>query len=240
MIPKLYKYHKPNEFLFDLLINKTLYCASTKEFNDPHDGLYLLSNNLTNSLAQNIRPTVRQILSENNSEVNNSLDDQTIIDTAHKRFSEKEFYDLMQQNGVKLNVCSLTESGDNELMWAYYADSFKGVCLEFDFSSVPKISNVLSKVTYTNEIPTIDTISYNELKKAMTNKRQAWAHENEWRILTPAHKLKFEPLNLKTICFGPRTPKTTMNMVFQTCKCMGLAHVNFQKMKVDLNGVTFE
>ena len=239
MIPTLFKYHKTNEFLFEILINKTLYCADINELNDPHDGIYLFSDTLKKSIAGNTINIVRQNIAFQNATLNNSVEDETIMNASLSKINEKEFFDLLQQAGANLNVCSFTETSDNELMWAHYADNFKGVCLEFDFSEVQSISNVLSKVTYSNNIPTINSVNLDEIKKAMTMKRIAWTNEREWRMLTPEKKIKFEPKHLKSITFGPRTPRSFENMINQICHSMNLSHVTLQKIHVDLNGIKF-
>lgn len=240
MTPKpLYKFYRTNPALFELLKKKSLYCNDRVELNDPHDGLFLISDKLKKSILKKAVPNVKKNFSK--SEIYNRIPENMIAEFADKSFSQKWFYEMLQKNGVSLRTCSFTENLNNELMWAHYADNFKGVCVEFDFNSVPEVSNVLLKVNYTNEIPFAQEISLNELKRLHTIKRKAWSHESEWRILlNQIDKIKIEPLTIQKIYFGPRTPIDKIEEIMVTCKNNYLEHVKFEKLKVDLNGVEFE
>lgn len=236
---KLYKYYRTNSFLFGLFKDKQLFCCDRRNLNDPHDGLYVFSDSLRQQWAENVIPYVRELLASN--EIYNNMPNQLITYSANRQLTDKAFYDLLHENGATLNVCSFTERPDNELMWAHYADNFKGVCLEFNFSDVPEINNVLSKVEYTNETPIINSMSYEELKRVMTIKRKAWEYESEWRLLlNDIVKVRFDPMNLKTVFFGTRTPKEVRTEIINLCKTNDLEHVDFQEIRVDLNGIRFE
>jgi hypothetical protein len=60
--------------------------------------------------------------------------------------------------------------GDILSMWAYYADSHKGVCLKYDFSLLLEFETVTKAV--------------------------AWSHEQEWRIIISAIKKNGSPIKL--------------------------------------------
>ena len=102
----------------------------------------------------------------------------------------------------------MSESYDNELMWAHYANSNKGFCIEYDFSKAPQLKpeiwrKLISiyKVIYKDEqeefsfMRILDyimkgqtdkeeykSISYDMMQKLIT-KKAFWSYEKEWRIL---------------------------------------------------------
>lgn len=90
---------------------------------------------------------------------------------------------------------SFSEKKDNILMWSYYADSHRGVCLEYDLSKLnvndseqKVILSSLKKVWYSGERYCDRDGSYTPFVKA-----QEWAHEQEWRLFnkTIEGKVKF-------------------------------------------------
>ena len=59
----------------------------------------------------------------------------------------------------KMAVTCLSASGwDNELMWAHYASSYKGVCVEYDFSKLNDNIGIINEVKYCKERPTFSLI----------------------------------------------------------------------------------
>lgn len=88
------------------------------------------------------------------------------------------------------------------LMWAYYADSHKGICVEYDTKDfidfVIETHNEFNKLGYEmplcwffpiNYIPEISMLKYKQKMIDKTwpitlfEKRDCWSHEEEWRIL---------------------------------------------------------
>lgn len=221
-----------------MLVDKTLFCCDRKKLNDPHDGLFLISNKLKDKILNNAASHVVEILSKN--PLYKDIPKDFIANFADKTFCQKQFYELLESKGGTLNVCSLTENSDNELMWAHYAENSKGVCLEFDFSSMPNIQNCLVQVQYTNEVPIAEKLTSSELKRLFSIKRNAWKKEQEWRILVNnIDKVRFEPINLKRILFGARMDVQTQEKIREICKTNGLYHVDFKTMNITLNGINF-
>ena len=94
------------------------------------------------------------------------------------------------------NVASFSEVGDSILMWSYYANSHKGVCLKYEPRILDElnpeyksIQNSIRKVWYSN-------IRYEDKESAFSPfvKSDSWSHEHEWRIFKEgfeAEKIKF-------------------------------------------------
>lgn len=52
-------------------------------------------------------------------------------------------------------ICSFSESLTNNLMWSHYANSFKGIAIEYDFNKIISYTDentLLSKVTYEDDV----------------------------------------------------------------------------------------
>ena len=105
-----------------------------------------------------------------------------------------------------IGILCLTENPNNLLMWAHYADSHKGLCIEFDeknkfFDQRNKeneFRNYLRKVSYSQNRPEVvlfDAVAKNnDLESWITQifwtKCQDWEYEKEWRIIKTLNESK--------------------------------------------------
>ncbi|WP_316752583.1 DUF2971 domain-containing protein [Pedobacter gandavensis] len=118
---------------------------------------------------------------------------------------------LQDQYRTNLGVCCFTTDPLSELMWSHYANSAKGVCLEFSFRSSLEISNKIIPVHYSNKRILVET-EINRAK-ALFQKQIAWSYEKEWRILANQGYITFNKSNLIGVIFGPRTPVAEVKLV---------------------------
>lgn len=109
------------------------------------------------------------------------------------------------QNVQAFGVVSLTERADDMVMWAHYADSNKGYCLELDATIQP--FRLARRVSYTKERPVFRYFDPNRadiIERTFLQKADCWKYEREWRIIRPAEQgpVEFFPHVLKSIIFG--------------------------------------
>ena len=115
-----------------------------------------------------------------------------------------------EENRKKWHVYSMTEDYDSDTMWAYYANSNKGFCIEYDYKKAllqsleikQKLCSIY-RVVYKEEPEPFSfmrifdyvargaedqeeykRIAFDFLTKMLT-KKDGWKHEKEWRILLP-------------------------------------------------------
>lgn len=98
-------------------------------------------------------------------------------------------------SNIALLKC-FTEDPKNNLMWAHYADSYKGICVEYDIKRASKeVKKVLFPVTYRKkpehfiDIDLLisgkesDSKNYSsDSKGPFAEKPFCWRYEKEWRI----------------------------------------------------------
>jgi len=106
----------------------------------------------------------------------------------------------------EVRICSLSKQKDNPILWAHYADGFKGVCIEIEV----KESSSLRKINYTpfNPVPFDQEDSvYDWTVAILSSKYEEWEYENEYRIL---HNEKYITKGFKItgIYLGARTSDT--------------------------------
>lgn len=91
---------------------------------------------------------------------------------------------------IDCKMSCFSEICDSMLMWSYYADSHKGICIEYDLSKLlktptnQKIIDSLTKVQYSpNRIDCLHGDAEDNVVKILTSKSDVWSHEQEWRIV---------------------------------------------------------
>ena len=181
---------KLNNNKIDTLNRKSLYMSSPLDFNDPYD--CELSFNLLGGLEDFLRIGL-------NREQRRAIKHNQKLKSETKYEAEKLQKELEGDwNTLKkqMAVCCFTESVDNFLMWSHYANSYNGVCLEYNLNEVRDLKYFLSPVLYTDKlIRARDYITkddfvkdkYNRLIKAtiisVLSKQSQWEYEKEWRII---------------------------------------------------------
>jgi len=93
-----------------------------------------------------------------------------------------------------IGILCLSESVDNLLMWAHYADSHQGFVIEFDERSPFFDRRVnphdefrhLRKVVYNSRRPSLTLADVEDFSPFMT-KGTDWEYEAEWRMILPLH-----------------------------------------------------
>ena len=103
----------------------------------------------------------------------------------HIKLTEKRYRE-------EIAMACFSERKDSKLMWAHYANSYSGFCIEYDFAKISDIEFLkgIGKVIYNDKKPQeYEFDSYNEYAKMMlATKATYWEYEEEWRsimIMTP-------------------------------------------------------
>lgn len=144
-----------------------------------------------------------------------------------KNIAKDNYAKIVDQVRTKLGIFSLSKTVFNELLWAYYANGYKGFCIEYDFEQLKKsISkghlHSIFNVQYKNDIPefSINSITDNLvddtqfLKCLIATKSMAWEREEEIRItLYSSGLLGISPESVTGIYFGFRMPESDKELI---------------------------
>lgn len=175
--PIAYVFRPCSKFLFEALINESLNLSSPSRFNDPFDCPILELLNNDDEISHLIRQAYNECLKIGCFSSNTKLpiwDGKSII-TGKKG---------EQQEGQPEYL--------NELMWAHYADSHRGICIKYHFpNSLSKLGdethNIVAyfkDVIYDNkDISKYSTQNTISLYDAFFLKGKQWSYENELRYL---------------------------------------------------------
>jgi len=164
------------------------------------------------------------------------LNIQTEIDTLVPMLQEviaRKFEEL-------IGILCLSESADNLLMWAHYADSHRGFVIAFDENSPFFDRRVnaddelrhLRKVAYCPTRPSLTLADVNDFSPFMT-KGEDWTYETEWRMIVPLDEAS------KIIGEGPQAvhlfefPAEAITVVILGCRMASHKKVEIRQILSD-------
>jgi hypothetical protein len=103
----------------------------------------------------------------------------------------------------KTRICSFSRSLGNPLLWAHYADSFKGICVEIGINDnhqykLEPVAYPLARLRLT-DADKFDLNSF--IDKALLSKSRIWKYEEEMRILTKDKYVK-DDISINAIHIG--------------------------------------
>lgn len=143
----------------------------------------------------------------------------------------------------KLPISCFSAAGwDCSLMWAHYANSYKGICIEYDFNQLTEFVGFIRQVQYSSQRPLIslkdlgiaglnpsqeEKISYVEpnidkILKYLTTKDTCWQYEEEWRLMyvydKPVDKHFFSMPFVKSVTMGINIDYLCKRLILDICK----------------------
>lgn len=118
---------------------------------------------------------------------------------------------LIRSGKASVGIACFSEVPDQALMWAQYADSFRGICIEYDFGrlrqTLPDESS-FSRVSYADRLFDIGADLHDTqtlIKWILSTKHHSWGYEREWRLFAPQRGLlRFSPDAIRRVILGPR------------------------------------
>lgn len=140
-----------------------------------------------------------------------------------------------------LRISCFTEKATNILMWAYYAEGQKGICIEFDPSKNPLFFENMREVKYRTQLATIGKDAGNEwnYSEILITKAKQWQHEKEWRVICDDLHGDFfliSPQAITSVIFGCASASyyndygmsDTYERIFQLLQKPEYAHIQLQ------------
>lgn len=125
---------------------------------------------------------------------------------------DNDWLRLLRSEKNDLRICSLSRSYKNILMWAHYADSNKGCCIECEVTSSTNMVEQIS-VEYHHDIEPAENLTPIEAaKRILSRKLKCWEYEDEVRYLKQvpkdSKKTKFLGIKIHRIYLGINISKT--------------------------------
>jgi hypothetical protein len=223
------------------ILNKTISKEKLYEFCEEH-AEYMFDFNIKdeNQIFDSKEDFLKQINDSEESK-NNSIDNiSRFFQFIKQRLQTSVINNLHQMRKdslSKIGVSCFSKNNSNLLMWSHYADSHRGMCLEFDSKAQPFSKSF--EVLYKSKIPKInmDSLLNEELDSEfiinlLSFKSIDWKHEEELRIFhQESNKCYVYPSNsLKAIYFGLRADQSDIEIVCSIIKSQN-PDVQFYRME---------
>ncbi|MFV0517421.1 MAG: DUF2971 domain-containing protein [Aminipila sp.] len=234
---KIYKFisfgtdHELNRKKINCLKSNQICLSSPLNFNDPYDC----------QLSIDIMSNTGDIL-----KLGLNREERRLAKKHKKKFQAelKTDFQNLQTDLVKewndfrrnMMVCCFTEAWDSFLMWAHYANSYQGICIEYNTIDMVRNKLFLLPVLYTEELlQAIQYLRKEDIQKddpelfyragiyAVLSKHTSWKYEREWRLVevnnstTQSCQLRTTPTP-SAIYIGPRISKDLKNEIIEISK----------------------
>jgi hypothetical protein len=145
-------------------------------------------------------------------------------------------------------VTCFSTSCDNILMWAYYADDQKGICIEFDPSKDDLVFDNVRPISYKENLPALHVhTEMPNIDEILTTKSVVWQHEHEYRIIKKGMAeclITMNPQAIKSIILGcnsahfydeeDKNAKIILD-IFEILKRPEYEHVKIQQIQVGID-----
>ena len=100
---------------------------------------------------------------------------------------------------MMIGMCAFSEVFNHELMWAHYADQFRGICIAYDFFMLRRHlpdGATFSRLYYNEDVPKVgfskQPRDHNEIAKMIISyKNHRWLYEREWRMFASKGKVEY-------------------------------------------------
>lgn len=147
-------------------------------------------------------------------------------------------------NKTEIGMCSFSEVHDHELMWAHYADQYRGICIGYSFARLlDHLDNAVSFVRmYYNEAVPIVRHGCQEpvdtAKMVLSYKNYRWLYEREWRMFSGQGRVEYGTKTCVThVYLGSRIDPDKRTEMIRTMKAL---KIPTDDMKIDRYSITFE
>lgn len=168
--------------LEDLLLHNGLWMADIATFNDPFEGSAAYEMPYTG-------PELRKKWEQKYRELGySSADARAMVkseDVAHPERLLTRAEDARKRAMSKMGMCALSTNPSSPLLWAHYADSHKGLCVQL--LPVADLRTLLAqKIEYSDTYPVLADIMEPASDRnvlPMLRKSLDWAYEEEWRLV---------------------------------------------------------
>lgn len=223
----LYKYYPCDENTFKSLSVGGLWCHRADMMNDPFE---CLAGADCQYSAEELKLFRKALAKHGEVQLDKSagkLSVQTILDMSDVALSD--FINKLRRALIERNAfCSLSEKGDDILMWSHYANGHKGCAIGIEFPD--DLEDIhLQKVSYSDEPINLDlerladmltgseeSENLSQFLASMSVKGKAWEGEREWRIWRKEPRYwGYDKAKIKHLYFGPKCPEDTILIVLK-------------------------
>ena len=237
---KLEKYGNLHEHTLKILTERKIWYPRPERFNDPFDCDLWLDDSVTFEeylvLAEIEGRRKGKTKVEIDKKIASIVSRGQTVPTEYRnnvKAGVEEFHRSTREYGVLV----LSSICDSIPMWAHYADTHKGICIEFERHDDNVLGDyrITRPIRYEKDYPVISYLDIvrnpngSTSRRTLTTKSAQWKYENEWRALITTGDMKFAlPGEISAVIFGIRTEdehKREIAKLLRGCDKIGLKQV---------------
>lgn len=192
----LYKYYRVNVNTINAIKKPYLWYTSLDKYNDPYEGLCNPKSDYTLDEINTWMSRISQARYVSKEHFYKGLNEAMLADLRNSR------------------VCCFSRKCNDILMWAHYADSYKGICVEYDLTDLSDVVGYLAPVQYETTFPEVDYLNDNitAIQQMILTKSKNWKYEREIRALRDNGSENIVPISkaaIKSVIIGPKMQTDT-------------------------------
>lgn len=223
---KFFKYKSMDErsarWVQSIICNHEIYFAPAISFNDPFDCRPAISLVAPKSVQKADYLRLQKKHDSGQNRAQRRADSKKLLTDWTRNPNNPHVRDEIQRQitnhmTTAVGVLCVSTKKDDILMWSHYADSHRGVCLEFDGSFA--FMAHAHKVKYAKYRPQINPYKDDngtQLEKSLLTKSEHWSYEDEWRLIAYQRGpgvVRFRPPNLTGIIIGAQAGAETIEKI---------------------------
>ncbi|WP_115462136.1 DUF2971 domain-containing protein [Winogradskyella aurantiaca] len=230
-----YKYSTINNNLKDSIANGRLWYNTSSNFNDPFDCRAYLNFGSTEKECRKNFDKFNRAFNNDLPEINKKVWNHLL--KKPNDFNLMNSYSAANNIEKSIGVTCFSENYNNTLMWSHYADSHKGLVLEFKKDINGSLSRKMLPVNYFENYPIINVSDYTEeqmisiVYQVICAKGIDWEYENEWRAITAngSGLEEFDKSELSGVIFGLNTEENHKKEIFDLIQKSGYSKITFKE-----------
>lgn len=231
---KLYRFEPMLPERIQTIRDSKLWLSMAKQFNDPFDSHPVISEPYY--LPESFKKVLQIQKDAHKSSMawsllkppaNPCIDDNGLLKPRNWLLS-------VEENLRSVAICCFCENWNNHQLWSYYAQSHKGICLEYEVNLGTLLENgsknIFQPINYASHYPNVEFADLLEsrdpldkISSLLLTKNLSWSHENEWRLIMFEEKGGKtigmpEGIELKSILAGCEMPQEDYNTLQLICR----------------------
>lgn len=130
--------------------------------------------------------------------------------------TKREYLEQVREGKQRLRITALSKNFSNLLLWAHYADGFKGICIELDVQESPAFQ--VQEVVYSPFSVIFGNSDHHQIdhvvRSILRTKNEVWEYEEEMRILSERQFID-TGIKVKKVLLGVRTPTLFKGVIWR-------------------------
>ncbi len=130
---------------------------------------------------------------------------------------------------LEIGIASFSETWNNELMWAHYADGFRGICVTYSLARLTRQlsdEHSLARIAYGDRPFTMNLDGRRQSERAkaiLSTKSLMWRYEREWRLFAPLRgRAVHGPGGVTSVYLGARMAPADRRIIRERLEAAGV------------------